>query len=408
MTHTTAPFRLLYIDYLRAFMVLLVVFEHALLPYSPHFKNTAYIADFGGDVFFDIFHYHNDTVMMPFLFLLAGMFVIPSLKRRGYLSFAREKFFRLVIPFFVGVAVLVPPQTYCKYLVKVDPNIGYWDYLTNVYFFDKMSSSGFWFLYYLFLQTFALVMLYAIWPGIVALIGRVVNWMTSKPIRGFILFFVVTAIIFGISDLLWGPIWWVGFGGIFYLGPGSRFLIMIPFFILGVGIAEIGLSQNKDFLEKLSNSWIKWVLMGVISGALYMSYSLANFHDGAYNYEFLRHLQYGGSWDDGWSILKEYAPPVLIRTTLLGLFLCSLTVMYFSLFYRFLNKESVIWQSLAACSFGIYIFHETLQVPTTYYFYGMDISVYIKFLVVLAVSWFGSWFLVQKVFLKLPGFKRVL
>ena len=408
MTHTKAPFRLFYIDYLRAFMVLLVVFEHALLPYSPHFKNTAYIPDFGGDVFFDIFHYHNDTVMMPFLFLLAGMFVIPSLKRRGYLDFSREKFFRLVVPFVVGVTVLVSPQTYFKYLIKTDPHISYGDYLTKVYFFDNLAPSGFWFLFYLFLLTFGLLFLYVIWPALVKIMGRIIEWMTAHPVLGFGLFFGVSALILVVSDLLWGATWWVGFPPVFYFGPGSRFLMMIFFFALGVGISEIGLNQNTVFLEKLGKSWPKWVLLGGVSGALYMGYSLAYYHEGAYNYEFLRHLAYEGSWKEGWPILKEYAPPVLIRTTFLGFFLCSLTIMYFSLFYRFLNKENVVWQSLAACSFGIYIFHEPLQVPATYYFYGMDISVYLKFILVLSISWFGSWFLVQKILLKLPGFNRVL
>lgn len=408
MTHTTAPFRLVFLDYLRAFMVLLVVFEHALLPYSPHFKNTAYIADFGGDLFFDIFHYHNDTVMMPFLFLLAGMFVIPSLKRRGMFDFCREKFFRLVVPFFFGVLFLVPPQTYFKYLVKTDPNIGYLDYLRDVYFSGHMSVSGFWFLYYLVLLMAALLILYSLWPGFVKLCGDCLQWMTEKPVCGFIVFFILSAVIFGVSDLLWGPFSWVGFGQIFYVGPGSRFIIMILMFLLGVGIAESGLNQNAPFLDKLGQSWPKWVLLSIVAGALYMGYSLYNYHTGAYNYEFMRHLYFGGTWEEGWSILKEYAPPVLIRTTLLGLFLCSLTVMYFSLFYRFLNDEHAIWKSLAACSFGIYIFHEPIQVPMTYLFYEVDVSVYIKFLVVLAVSWFGSWLLVQKILLKLPGFKRVL
>jgi hypothetical protein len=389
-------------------MILLVVFEHALLPYSPHFKNTAYIADFGGDLFFDVFHYHNDTVMMPFLFLLSGMFVIPSLKRRGLGSFCREKFFRLVVPFFFGVVFLVPPQTYFKYLVKTDPNIGYFEYLKTVYFDGHMSPSGFWFLYYLFLLMVGLLILYYAWPGFIKLCGNFVRWLTARPIRGFIVFFIISAIIFGISDLLWGPLMWVGFGQIFYVGPGSRFIIMILMFLLGVGIAEIGLNQNIAFLDKLGQSWPKWVLVAVITGALYMGYSLLYYHDGAYNYEFLRFRLYGGTWEEGWSILKEYAPPVLVRTTLLGLFLCSLTVMYFALFYRFLNKQNAIWQSLAASSFGIYIFHEPIQVPMTYAFYEVDISVYLKFLVVLCVSLFGSWFLVQKILLKLPGFKRVL
>lgn len=406
MAHSSTN-RLLFIDYLRAYMIILVVLEHSLLPYSPHFKNTAYIQDFGVDMFFDIFHYHNDAIMMPFLFLLAGMFVMPSLQRRGFIDFCREKFFRLVVPFVLGVILLVPPQTYPKYLVKVDSNISYLDYLQNVYFFEKMSASGFWFLYYLFVLTFGLLLIHAVFPSFIKLCGCFVNWLITKPIRGFLVFFAISAVLLGISDLLWGPLYSVGFSQIFYV-RGSRSLLKIFFFLIGVGIAEANLNQNAAVLEKLGKNWFSWIIVAIIAGALYMSYSLMYFHEGAYNIEFLRFLRLEESWDGAWDILVRYAPPILVRTTLLGLFMCSLTVMYFAVFYQFLNKENKVWMSLAACSFGIYIFHEPMQVWMTYAFLESDVSEYIKFITTTCVALFGSWFLVQKILLKLPGFKRVL
>jgi glucan biosynthesis protein C len=409
MTHTTAPVRFLYIDYLRAFMVLLVVFEHALLPYAAHYKFRAYIGDFGGNVFFDVFHLHNDAIMMPFLFLLAGMFVLPSLQRRGFASFAREKFFRLVIPFVLGVTILVPIQTYSKYLVTTDPNINYLDYLQNVYFFDRMAASGFWFLYVLFIFTFSLLAINTILPGFVKLVGRCITWAIERPVSGFLVFFMISAVLLGCADMLWGPYFAAGYYlKVFYILPGSFSFIFAFFFLLGAGIAEIDLNQNQAFLEKISASWAKWVGLAVVSGAIYAYYCIAYGSDGAYNYEVYRSRYLEESWSDTWSILAEYAPPVLIRTTLLGLFMCSLTVMYFSLFYRFLNVPSKVWISLAACSFGIFIFHEPIQVPVSYLLYNVDLNEYIKFAITTCVSLFGSWFLVQKILLKLPGFKRVL
>jgi glucan biosynthesis protein C len=407
MNQTTTKERFLFIDYLRAYMIILVVLEHSLLPYAPHFKKTAYISDFGGGVFFDIFHYHNDAIMMPFLFLLAGMFVFPSLQRRGFLDFCREKFLRLVVPFVLGIAILVPPQTYPKYLLKTDSSIGYLDYLQNVFFFGGMSASGFWFLYYLFVLTFALIFISYLLPGFVAACGRFTTWLIEKPIRGFCVFFLISALILGVSDLIWGPFYWVGFGEVFYV-RGSRFLVKIFFFLMGAGIAQAGLTFNKAFLVHLSESWLKWVLGACVAGACYMGYSLTYFEEGAYNFDFLLFLHSNESWDMGWPILREHALLVLMRTTLLGLFMCSLTVMYFALFYRFLNKESVVWASLAASSFGIYIFHEPIQVWMTYAFYQADVSEYIKFIVTASVALGISWFVVQKVLLKTPGFKRIL
>lgn len=395
-----------YIDYLRAYMVVLVVLEHSLLPFSPHFKNIAYIADSGGDLFFDVLHYHNDAIMMPFLFLLAGIFVMASLKRRGYLGFCQEKFYRLVVPFILGVMLLVPPQTFFQYLIKEDPTIGYLEYLKKVYFFDHMTASGFWFLYYLFVLTFGLLLVHHIFPSFVNLCGRFVFWLTSKPTQGFLVFFLVTSIILGISDLLWGPFFWEGFGIVFYV-RGSRFIVKILFFLIGVGVANIGLERDTYFLKGLGNIWYIWVLLAFIFGGLYMSYSLMYYHEGAYNYELLLFLKSDGTWGEAWDILTRHVTPVIIRTTLLGLFMCSLTTMYFAVFYQFLSKANAVGMSLAACSFGIYILHEPLQVWITYFFYQNCLNEYIKFAASTCFSLFLSWLLVQKILLKLPGLKRI-
>lgn len=345
---------------------------------------------------------------MPFLFLLAGMFVMPSLKRRGYLDFAREKFFRLVIPFAVGIIFLVAPQQYFQYLVKEDPTMGYWEFWTTMYP-EKMHASGFWFLYTLFIFMAGFLIINAVWPGFVKMLGRFVAWMTSRPIWGFLVFFVLSAVLLGSADLLWGPYFSsASFWKVFYIRPGSFGFIFLFYFLLGTGVAEIGLNQNQTFLEKLGQNWIKWVVLALITGSLYAYYCLAYFYDGIYNYEFFRFRYFEGSWDEAWPVLAEYAPPVLIRTTLLGLFQASLAVMYVSLFYRFLNQPNKVWMSLAACSFGIYIFHEPIQVGMTYLQYQSDISDYIKFAITTAISLGVSWLLVQKILLKLPGFNRVL
>ena len=75
MTRIPLDQRTYYIDYLRAFMVWLVVIEHSFLPYSPHYKNMAYTPDMGGSLFFDIVHMHNDAIMMPFLFSSSGRYL---------------------------------------------------------------------------------------------------------------------------------------------------------------------------------------------------------------------------------------------------------------------------------------------------------------------------------------------
>lgn len=398
--------RIFFLDYLRGWMVLLVVLDHAMHAYSPHFKKFWYIPDFGGTLFFDLWHMHNDAIMMPMLFFLAGMFVLSSLKRRGFIDFCKEKFFRLILPFLIGIFIIVPPQTYTKYLLKNDGSIGFIDYFFNVYLFKNMSSSGFWFLYFLFVLTFILVGLFYAFPACIRALKSFASWLVKKPVRGFIVFFLIASVILGISDLIWGAPYWIGFSQIFYV-RAARFIFKIFLFFLGAAIAEAGIPNNFSFLENLGNSWKVWVSVTLIAGIFYMTYTLMFYHEGAFNMEVPRYFYTGGTWESFGTVFRYYAPPILIRTTLLAFFICSLIVMYLAVFKQFLDRPIPLWQSLAACSFGIYIIHEPFVVWIHYYFYQSEVSEYFKFILSAGISLGISWWVISKI-RTLPGFNKVL
>ena len=213
--------RIVFIDYVRAFLVCLVVLDHAMHAYSQHYARFWFLPDFDRSVFFDVLHLMNDSFMMPSLFFLAGFFVLPSLQRRGYGGFLKERALRLGIPFLIGVPLICPLLTYAKYTLYEDPLIGYWEYLTTV-FIQRPQAGPFWFLYYLGLLTLIAVTLYRIFPSFYKGLARFCRWVLDRPIRGFVVVFLLGAIMMGVSDLIWGAPWWIGFGKIFYV-RGARF-----------------------------------------------------------------------------------------------------------------------------------------------------------------------------------------
>ncbi len=398
--------RVYFIDYLRGLMVLYVVLDHSMHLYSPFFKKFHRFQDFGGNLFFDVWHMHNDVIMMPFLYFLAGMFVLPSLRRRGLLSFAKEKFYRLVVPFVLGVIIIVPPQTYIAKLLKENLQQGYFDYWFNVYFWADMSSSAFWFLYYLAVLTALLIAIHTILPSFIKIFGRFATWLVNNPIKGFISCFLIGAVIIGASEIIWNTQWWTGFWKLFYV-RGSRFIMKGFLFFLGAGFAYAGITRNTEILTRIGNSWKTWTLISLLAGGAYITYALSNFYTGAYTLEILRHFHYGGTWVDVWPIIEAYGGPLLIRTTLLALFMCSLVVMYVAIFKRFLDRPLPKWQSLAACSFGIYIFHEPIVHVVQYYYIQNETSDYIKFIASASVATALSWGLTH-IIKGWPGFRKVL
>ncbi|NCF67495.1 MAG: acyltransferase family protein [Chloroflexi bacterium] len=82
------------------------------------------------------------TWAMPLMFLMAGMAIWYSLRKRTAGQFVNERFRRLFIPLFFGVLVLIPPQVYIG--LHQDPaySESYWEFLPR--FFDvEMSLARF-------------------------------------------------------------------------------------------------------------------------------------------------------------------------------------------------------------------------------------------------------------------------
>lgn len=91
------------LEYLRGFIVLLVLLLHSVLAYAvlwPAQSRTfeifpAPIVDSQRWEGFDVLTTFNDTIFMALMYLLSGLFVWPSLKRRGGAGYLRERALRL-------------------------------------------------------------------------------------------------------------------------------------------------------------------------------------------------------------------------------------------------------------------------------------------------------------------------
>lgn len=398
--------RIFFIDYLRAFIVGLVVLDHAMHAYCSHFGFAWFLPDFDRSEFFDVLHMHNDSFMMPTLFFLAGLFVIPSIQRRGYFDFIKERAVRLGIPFVLGVAFITPLLTYPKYLIFNDHNIDYWTYVTTI-FVNTPQAGPFWFLYYLLLLSGIALILYAVFPKFYTVLGTFCQKFIDYPLFGVAVVILIGACLIGVSDIRWGPHGWIGYGKLFYV-RGSRFLFKGFLFFLGIGFSQCHLLQNQTAWQRLDAYWKQWTLFAVVVGTVYITYALSLFDDGAYSSDVARHIRSGGLWEDAWPIIQETAPTILIRTTLLATFIVAQIMAYLAIFHHFLNRESESWQSLAVASYGIYLIHEPFVVWTHWFFYGTDVPMFMKFFLSGFGSLFISWALVRHGLHKFPVMRRIL
>src|SRR5579864_8286270 len=116
--------RVLWVDYLRSFITVLVVAHHSTLAYTTfaranpniYILSTHPIIDGKRWIGLDIFENFNDVFFMALMFLIGGFFVVKALEKKGTVLFIRDRFYRLFLPFIIAVSCLMLLAYYPAYL----------------------------------------------------------------------------------------------------------------------------------------------------------------------------------------------------------------------------------------------------------------------------------------------------
>jgi glucan biosynthesis protein C len=197
------------IDYLRAFVIVLVVFLHAALAYTSfstfnearYYESSAPVVDASRWPFLDLFVLFYDTFFMPLLFFVSGLFTFPSLERKGSRDFFIARLRRLGIPFAVGAILIAPLAFYPSYLLSTPESQT--PYLVRFFTSDGWPVGPPWFLWMLLL-----------FNGIVALANRYAPGALAKLRRPptVLVIFLVTIVSFLAFNLFIPTYYWISLG----------------------------------------------------------------------------------------------------------------------------------------------------------------------------------------------------
>ena len=367
--------RIEWIDHLRAGTLLLLLWDHSLHAYADVWGRFHFFRDLERTGIWDVFYMHDNSVIMPLLFFTFGLFLFPHVQKVGMGGFWKNRFFKLGIPYILGIPFVVPLLSYPKFHYAENPLMGYGEFWWDVYFAEKIQGGGpFWVLYCLALFSVIALLMDKILPFLRPLLGRLMKKAASAPAVGIGVFILISMALLGLGDILWGAPWWVGFGQIAANGEtslvvvnkilrlfglqGSRFMLNALYFTLGIALSQAGLTYDNGFWKRVSAKWGVWLGLMVVFGAAYIWYSLTYFDAGAYNDAPHRLVDMGGTWGDAWPLLKESAPMTLARTSLHGIFCTFQVLFYVSLFHRFVGKRSAFWAAYTPCAYGIFLLHE--------------------------------------------------
>src|SRR3954447_11832199 len=128
---------------LRAVVIVIVLAFHSVLAYLASLPGAAYrfdeppyrwqaipIVDTHRWFGFDLFCAWQDVSLMSLMFFLSGLFVPPSLARKGSRSFLSDRLLRIGLPLAIVVAVVIPVAYYPAYAVTAaDPSVAaFWQH----------------------------------------------------------------------------------------------------------------------------------------------------------------------------------------------------------------------------------------------------------------------------------------
>jgi peptidoglycan/LPS O-acetylase OafA/YrhL len=366
--------RYLGLDYLRAFLVVQVVAFHSVLAYvdlGPFARAVAPIGDTRQWPGFLIFSRSSDVFFMSLMFFISGLFVWPSLARKGAWGFVRARALRLGLPFMLGVVLLMPPTYYAAFRaagMKLD-FVAYWGELIS---HQIWMAGPLWFLWLLLVFDLLAAGLYRAAPTAGAAFGRWTAAAEGHPLRFFLAFLACAAIVYAPLDELFGPRW-VSFGP-FALAP-NRSLHYALYFSVGVGVGggagAGGLDRGLLGCDSLLvRRWPRWALTAVILQGLYsvLPYPLT------------------GAWTTLPPFLASIISGLVFVSTSAATGLALLAV-----FRRFVTRPVAALDSLAANSYGIYVVHYFFVVWAQYLLLEWTLPAVLKASLVFSSALASSW-----------------
>jgi len=367
------------IGYLRALVTVMVLAHHAVLAYYPYMPGppTSMLAqprlwqafpvmDSHRSGVFGWFVGYNDIFFMSLMFLLSGLFVWPSLQRKGSGKFLRDRILRLGIPFVVAAAVVAPLAYYPAYLqISGAGNApGFWHEWLSL---GNWPAGPVWFVWVLLAFDCVAAALLAVsskW-------GERLGCALATPSRRPIAFFAVLAAISGGAYLplvmKYGPMYWSSFGPFFF--QTSRILHYLVYFLIGAGLGAYGLHRGLLSPEgKLARRWYLWMSVSLITFALAVGVLIASLASPASA--------------KLWNFVGGIAFVLACASACLA---------FLAFFTRFVKKEGAIMNSLRDNAYGMYVIHYAFVSWLQYALLKSQLSGLTKGLVVTAGTVALSW-----------------
>lgn len=342
------------LDWLRVIAFALLIFYHIgmfFVPWNWHVKNNIQYTWLEYPMTF------LNRWRMPLLFIISGMGMAFSLRKRTAAQFSVERIIRLLVPLIFGILVIVPPQVYIERLVNdqfVGSYLNFWSLTVDeILLFGNFSWHHLWFIPYILAYSLILI--------------PVCKYFIIKPDNSFVRY------VTKLSHSKWGLYWLVlplflmeSFLDPFFpithglVDDWYNFTYNLVLFFYGFVLIIVG----KPFFETAGKYFKSYLLVGIIFFSVFM-FIVKNFEDG-----WQRHF------------IEAAVNQINMWSWLLALF--GLASVY-------LNRKSSVIIYCNTAVYPFYILHQTVIVVLAYFLMNKQLNLFAKFsllvLGTLVVCW---------------------
>jgi len=386
--------RAIWLDYLRAFITVLVVAHHSSLAYTTFasFNKLAYndsthpIVDTVRSGALDIFEDFNDVFFMSLMFLISGIFVLPALARKGRHTFIRDRFYRLLIPFVIAVTFLMP----WGYLASWRLAHGNGDlhaFIVDFITVEHWPPGPPWFIATLFFFNVIVAVGYLSWRPTLERWASGLAGLAGKPFRVWLVWYLLGFCLFMPMVLIFGGSAWIGIGPFAF--QLSRILLYFGYFVLGMLIGAGGtnaglLAEGSAFMKK-APLWVTFCLLAYV-GLKLAGGPISALADQHKINEIQARLLYRPIWT---------------------LSCTASCIAFLTLCRRLCHSARPVWDSLSANAYGIYLIHYIFVLWLQYLMLPLDLPAVPKFALTFAGSLTLSW-LITALARKIPIVRKYL
>jgi len=335
------------VGYLRGFLVILVLAHHSAVAYfqgvptsraplleAPMLWRAFPVVDpHAHSALLTLFLGFNDTFFMALMFFVSGLFVWPSLARKGNAPFLRDRFKRLGIPFLFAAAIVAPLAYYPSYLLGGGRGVA--GYVHDWLSFGDWPTGPAWFIWLLLAFDLMVAAICAFAPGFSDALSRLAENAREHPVRFFAMFVAASMAAYVPMVAVFGPAAWTSIGPFQF--QTARLCHYAVYFFAGIGVGAYGIDRGLLAPDgKLARHWGRWTLaMLVIFVASIASTLMAMSRRGA----------------------LSPGPANVIGGFGFGLTCGAISFAFLDLFVRLFNRWTPIFDSLSDNEYGMYLIH---------------------------------------------------